>query len=115
MSCVKGQLREHRHGVIGEVEAGRGTITRQANGYPTRFNFKTPFPSPPSVSITPIFNGGMARYWTEFRIYFFHPSGGPSVDKDGFYLGIMSNTGESFDFEYFASEIIEDKEEEEKI
>ncbi|KLO78813.1 uncharacterized protein LW93_4134 [Fusarium fujikuroi] len=86
-----GTVRDTKHGSIGEVEAGKGVITRYADGRPTRFTFKTKFDRPPRVQITPIFidpKSAFKQYW----IYHLAPSGDQAVDESGFYLGCCGET-----------------------
>ena len=84
-------------------------MTRYANGQPTRFTFKKPFPRTPNLQLTPILHNRPGTF-QNFYIYLLNPSGGPPVDKDGFYVGMFSNPGVSVDFEYFATDIFEDNE-----
>jgi hypothetical protein len=90
--------------VNGEVEAGKGQITRYANGQPTRFTFKKEFARTPNVQITPILNNRPGAFQS-FYLYLLNPTGGPPVDKTGFYLGIFSNVGNTVEFSYFANDI----------
>jgi hypothetical protein len=106
LNCV-GQLWDNQHGVNGTVEAGKGQVTRYANGQPTRFTFKKPFERTPNVQITPILTNHHGAF-QNFYFYLLNPSGGPPADKEGFYLGIFSNPGNSIEFEYFATDIYED-------
>ncbi|KHN94834.1 uncharacterized protein MAM_07253 [Metarhizium album ARSEF 1941] len=101
-----GRLFDNQHGVIGEVEGGSGQIQRYADGKPTRFNFKKSFSRAPNLQITPILTDRQGAFHS-FYLYLLHPSGGPPVDKDGFYLGIFSDTGNKVDFQYFANSIFE--------
>ena len=83
------------------MEAGKGQITRYANGQPTRFTFKKKFENTPNVQITPILTNRQAPFHN-FWVYLLHPSGGPPTDEEGFYLGIYGNPGTTVDFEYLA-------------
>ncbi|KAI7771245.1 hypothetical protein LZL87_012748 [Fusarium oxysporum] len=83
---AQGQVRSVKHGSIGEVEAGKGVITRYADGRPTRFTFKTKFDRVPHVQITPIFIDPKSAF-KNFWIYHLAPSGDQAVDESGFYLG----------------------------
>lgn len=105
-SYCLGHLWDNQHGVEGEVEAGKGKITRYANGQPTRFTFKKRFVRTPNVQITPILTNRHGPFQS-FHLYLLHPSGGPPADEDGFYLGIFGNPGTTIDFEYFATGIYE--------
>ncbi|QRD90603.1 hypothetical protein F9C07_2159054 [Aspergillus flavus] len=103
-SNPSGRLWDIQHGVEGEVEAGKGQITRYSNGQPTRFTFKKRFQRTPNVQITPILTNRHGTF-NPFYLYLMSPSGGPPADEDGFYLGIYSKPGVSMDFEYFATGI----------
>lgn len=105
----QGQLFDNQHGGIGDIEAGKGSITRYANGQPTRFNFKKKFDRVPNVQITPI-NTNRSGKFHPFYLYLLHPTGGPPTDEGGFYLGIWSDPGVSINFEYSAVDIYEDGE-----
>lgn len=104
-----GQLFDNQHGVNGEVEAGKGTITRYAHGQPTQFNFKKKFSRTPNVKMTPILNNRGGAFH-KFLLYLHNPTGGPPAYETGFYLGIVSCPGNSVQFEYFATDIFEDEE-----
>ncbi|KAF4343959.1 hypothetical protein FBEOM_2066 [Fusarium beomiforme] len=97
-----GTLTSVKHGAIGEVEAGKGKVTRYADGRPTRFEFKTKFDRVPNVQITPVFpdkNAGFRNFW----FYLLPKDAGTNpVDESGFYLGMFGNPGESYEFEYLA-------------
>ncbi|KAK2590799.1 hypothetical protein QQS21_011520 [Conoideocrella luteorostrata] len=105
-----GKLRDTRHGVVGFAEEGKGQIKRYSNGQPTRFTFKKRFQVAPNVQITPIFPNPQGAFRT-FFLYLLHPSGGPPVDTEGFYLGIFTDVDATVDFEFLAVEIhdIDDK------
>ncbi|KAF5699687.1 hypothetical protein FMUND_14648 [Fusarium mundagurra] len=99
-----GTVRDTKHGSIGEVEAGKGIITRYADGRPTRFIFKTKFDRPPRVQITPVFIDPKSAF-KQFWIYHLAPSGDQAVDESGFYLGCCGETGINIHFEYLATAI----------
>ncbi|KAF5648646.1 hypothetical protein F52700_962 [Fusarium sp. NRRL 52700] len=101
---AQSQVRDTKHGSIGEVEAGKGVITRYADGRPTRFTFKTKFDRPPRVQITPVFIDPKSPF-KNFWIYHLAPSGDQAVDESGFYLGCCGETGLNIHFEYLATAI----------
>ncbi|RBQ78873.1 hypothetical protein FVER14953_13563 [Fusarium verticillioides] len=100
----EGTVWDTKHGSIGEVEAGKGVITRYADGRPTRFTFKTKFDRPPRLQITPLFIDPKSAF-KEFWIYHLAPSGDQAVDESGFYLKCYGETGLSIQSEYFATAI----------
>ncbi|RKL11704.1 hypothetical protein BFJ71_g185 [Fusarium oxysporum] len=101
---AQGQVRSVKHGSIGEVEAGKGSITRYADGRPTRFTFKTKFDRAPHLQVTPIFIDPKAAF-KNFWIYHLAPSGDQAVDESGFYLGCCGETGLTIHFEYLATAV----------
>ncbi|KAL6922503.1 hypothetical protein ACHAPO_011159 [Fusarium lateritium] len=105
---AQGQLRSVKHGHPSEIEAGKGVITRYADGRPTRFTFETKFSSVPHLQITPIFidpKVGFKNFW----IYHLAPSGDQAVDESGFYLGCFGETGLNIHFEYLATTVYTEK------
>ncbi|KAJ5883093.1 uncharacterized protein N7473_009979 [Penicillium subrubescens] len=98
------QLRDDLHGVNGEVEAGKGQITRYANGQRTRFTFKKPFARTPNVQITPILSNRSGAFQS-FYLYLLNPTEGPPVNETRFYLGIFSSVGNTVQFSYFANDV----------
>ncbi|RGP71224.1 hypothetical protein FLONG3_7174 [Fusarium longipes] len=97
-----GTLTSVKHGAIVEVEAGKGKVTRYADGKPTRFEFKRKFNGVPNVQITPSLpdkNGAFRNFW----FYFLPKDAGTNpIDESGFYLGMFGNPGETYEFEYLA-------------